>query len=200
MVMEKSTMTIERLIYGKSWFFMVSRNGVYKRIRDPLPLPSASVYTTLELHKLIHQGYIDLNPPYQRGALYYHIPARWVAPDLSKDPVWSIERQTVLIESIYRNYYIPPILFLVTENDPTSDTPLRVCMDGKQRLTSIQAFFDGQVRFLAHYYPVSPFNIDHLDSLYVCIKQFVRYHLNFFKRPRSCVEEKILLHCPAVTG
>ena len=76
MVMEKSTMTIERLIYGKSWFFMVSRNGVYKRIRDPLPLPSASVYTTLELHKLIHQGYIDLNPPYQRGALYYHIPAR----------------------------------------------------------------------------------------------------------------------------
>ena len=36
----------------------------------PLPLPSASVYSTMQLHAMIHEGHIDLNPPYQRGPLY----------------------------------------------------------------------------------------------------------------------------------
>lgn len=26
--------------------------------------------TTKELHNLIHEGYIDLNPPYQRGQFF----------------------------------------------------------------------------------------------------------------------------------
>ena len=35
--------------------------------RDELPLPSASVHTTASLHRMIHEGQVDLNPPYQRG-------------------------------------------------------------------------------------------------------------------------------------
>lgn len=50
-----------------------------------------------------------------------------------------------LIESLFRNYYVPPILFLITHDDEDPNEIVRVCMDGKQRLTSIQKFFDGQV-------------------------------------------------------
>ena len=59
--------------------------------------------------------------------------------------VWNQEKQIALIESIFRNFYIPPVLFFV-QNDPDEVEPLRVCMDGKQRLSAIQAFIDGQVR------------------------------------------------------
>ncbi|EJD03075.1 uncharacterized protein FOMMEDRAFT_156447 [Fomitiporia mediterranea MF3/22] len=99
------------------------------QIRDPLPPPSASVYTTQELHQLIHEGHVDLSPPYQRAV------------------VWSREKQITLIESIFRNFYIPPVLFFVRPESDDPDLPLRVCMDGKQRLSSIQAFFDGQIPY-----------------------------------------------------
>lgn len=36
-------------------------------IRDRLKAPTAMQYTTRELHTLIHEGVIDLSPPYQRG-------------------------------------------------------------------------------------------------------------------------------------
>ena len=51
-----------------------------------------------------------------------------------------------LIESLFRNYYVPPILFLITRDVEDPSEIVRLCMDGKQRLTSIQKFFDGQVR------------------------------------------------------
>ncbi|KAI5123694.1 hypothetical protein M0805_001722 [Coniferiporia weirii] len=100
------------------------------QIRDPLPPPSASVFTTKELHQLIHEGHIDLSPPYQRAV------------------VWKQDKQVALIESIFRNFYIPPVLFFVRpDSEIDSELPLRVCMDGKQRLSSIQAFFDGQIPY-----------------------------------------------------
>ena len=34
---------------------------------DTLPESTLVEMTTEQLHELIHQGYIDLNPPYQRG-------------------------------------------------------------------------------------------------------------------------------------
>jgi hypothetical protein len=50
-------------------------------------------------------------------------------------------KQIGLIDSIFRNFYIPPVVFAVTKEDGED---VRVCVDGKQRLTSIQKFFDGQ--------------------------------------------------------
>lgn len=64
------------------------------------------------------------------------------------DVVWPEKKQIALIDSIFRNYYVPPILFLLTTVD--SGDVVRICMDGKQRLTSIQKFFDGQVRIPPH--------------------------------------------------
>lgn len=123
--------------------------------RDPLPPPSACTYTTHELHKLIHEGGVDLSPPYQRGASNFLLTIFSQAlTTLQSAVVWSREKQITLIESIFRNFYIPPVLFFVreeTELDDAEDSPvepLMVCMDGKQRLSSIQAFFDGQVGLL----------------------------------------------------
>ncbi|KAF9008994.1 hypothetical protein BDQ17DRAFT_1349335 [Cyathus striatus] len=95
-------------------------------IRDPLQPPSAKIYSTAQLHALIHEGVIDLNPSYQR------------------DVVWPETKQIGLIDSIFRNFYIPPVVFAV-QKDPEGEE-VRVCVDGKQRLTSIQKFFDGQVK------------------------------------------------------
>lgn len=118
--------------------------------RETLPESTLLELTAKELHNLIHEGYIDLNPPYQRG-----LSLSWTSGYVSiystitpfKDPVWGKDKQSALIESIYKNYYVPPVVFSVQE-DPESEFPLRVCMDGKQRLTSILSFFDGQVRWL----------------------------------------------------
>ena len=67
------------------------------------------------------------------------------------DVVWPEAKQSKLLDSIYRNYYVPPIVFDVYK-DEDGEEVMR-CVDGKQRLTSIQKFFDGQVRtriFLSH--------------------------------------------------
>lgn len=54
-----------------------------------------------------------------------------------------------LIESLFRNFYVPPVLFFVDdrkkEEDKGVEGPVQVCMDGKQRLSSILSFLDGQV-------------------------------------------------------
>jgi hypothetical protein len=59
------------------------------------------------------------------------------------DVVWPESKMIHLIDSIFRNFYIPPIIFAVQKAE---EGDVRVCVDGKQRLTSIQKFFDGQVR------------------------------------------------------
>jgi hypothetical protein len=50
-----------------------------------------------------------------------------------------------IIDSLFHNYYIPPVVFAISK-DPVDGAVTRLCVDGKQRLTSIQKFFDGQVR------------------------------------------------------
>lgn len=71
---------------------------------------------------------------------------------LRLDIVWNEEKQTWLIDSLFHNYYIPPIIFgmiqrslviqLLTTQCPAVTTKpnggeKRRCIDGKQRLTSI---------------------------------------------------------------
>ena len=49
-----------------------------------------------------------------------------------------------IIDSLFHNYYVPPVVFAISK-DPLDGYETRLCVDGKQRLTSIQKFFDGQV-------------------------------------------------------
>ncbi|KAI0712931.1 hypothetical protein C8T65DRAFT_774412 [Cerioporus squamosus] len=92
-----------------------------------LSVPAARLYTTKQLHTLIHEGVIDLNPAYQR------------------EVVWPEAKQMKLLDSIWRNYYVPPIVFAVIRDEDGEE--VRCCVDGKQRLTSIQKFFDGQIPY-----------------------------------------------------
>ncbi len=46
------------------------------------------------------------------------------------DVVWPTNKQIKLIDSIYRNFYIPPVVFAVQKDDDEVD--VRVCVDGKQ--------------------------------------------------------------------
>ena len=58
---------------------------------------------------------IDLDPEYQRGRclLVERIAGVVAGSDrlFPKDVVWQEEKQSGLIDSILRNYYIPPIIF-----------------------------------------------------------------------------------------
>ena len=82
------------------------------------------------LTAMIHAGEIELNPPYQRGSpicfpSYFHA-------DPSIDVVWSDEKQSQLIESIFRNYTIPQVVFALRREDDDEDEVTRICVDGKQ--------------------------------------------------------------------
>ncbi|KAF9492791.1 hypothetical protein BDN71DRAFT_1591415 [Pleurotus eryngii] len=103
----------------------VSESSDSFKIRDGVPPPRQMSYTTKELHASIHQGDIDLEPPYQR------------------DVVWPNAKQVKLVDSLFRNFYIPPIVFAQSEDEDGNIT--KVCVDGKQRLTSIQKFMDGHI-------------------------------------------------------
>ncbi|OBZ67046.1 hypothetical protein A0H81_12868 [Grifola frondosa] len=96
-------------------------------IGDRLDPPQARLYSTQDLHTLIHEGVIDLCPPYQR------------------DIVWTEAKQVKLLDSLFRNFYVPPVVFAVYKDEDGEE--VRKCVDGKQRLTSIQKFFDGQIPY-----------------------------------------------------
>ncbi|KAH9987054.1 hypothetical protein BJV77DRAFT_1027262 [Russula vinacea] len=92
-----------------------SDDFAFKNVLRP---PRSTTYTAQALYDQIIEGVIDLDPHYQR------------------DVVWSEIKQIGLIDSIFRNFYIPPIIFAVSQS--SDGTERRVCIDGKQRLTSIQ--------------------------------------------------------------
>ncbi|KAG6857101.1 hypothetical protein H0H87_009662 [Tephrocybe sp. NHM501043] len=99
------------------------------KIRGALPEYEERKVTIRDLHNSIHEGSIDLEPSYQR------------------DVVWPDSKQIGLIHSIFHNYYIPPIVFAVHIAEDDSNETVCVCVDGKQRLTSIQKFCDGQIPY-----------------------------------------------------
>lgn len=94
-------------------------------IRDRVPQNVTVVRTCGELHRMMHDGEIELNPIYQR------------------DVVWKPNRQSNLVDSLFKGLHVPPVVFAV-RNDPELGQ-MRICVDGKQRLTSIQSFIDGHI-------------------------------------------------------
>ncbi|KAG2132009.1 uncharacterized protein EDB93DRAFT_1311159 [Suillus bovinus] len=96
------------------------------RVRDALTPPSAMSYSAQDLQ-------INKTP---RNLTY-------IKQQLLSDVVWPETKQIGLIDSIFRNFYIPPVIFAVTKDD--DGETVRICVDGKQRLTSIQKFLDGLV-------------------------------------------------------
>ncbi|KAK0448536.1 hypothetical protein EV421DRAFT_1782847 [Armillaria borealis] len=108
----------------------VKRESDEYRLSNALKVPRATTYTAQALYEQILSNDIDLDPEYQRGE------------------VWRENKQTGLIDSIFRNFYIPPVIFAVNLFDDGTET--RTCIDGKQRLTSIHRFMDGLVPHRDH--------------------------------------------------
>ncbi|KAI6111851.1 hypothetical protein EDD16DRAFT_1606378 [Pisolithus croceorrhizus] len=100
-----------------------NKEGGYQ-LKNVLKLPRATTYSTQAVYDQVHAGDIDLSPEYQR------------------DVVWPDTKQIGLIDSILRNFYIPPVIFVTHQHDDGSET--KTCIDGKQRLTSIQRYKDPQ--------------------------------------------------------
>ncbi|KAL4244696.1 hypothetical protein ABKN59_010358 [Abortiporus biennis] len=97
------------------------------RIKGALKTPYPAAHTVNTLSQMWEDGDIDLDAEYQR------------------DVVWPDAKQIGLIDSIFRNYYVPPIIFVVKRNEDGMER--RVCVDGKQRLTSIFRFLRGEIPY-----------------------------------------------------
>ncbi|KAK0449437.1 hypothetical protein EV421DRAFT_1781911 [Armillaria borealis] len=101
--------------------------GVRKKavINPALRAPRTVSYSVESLYRKLYDNTLDLDPEYQR------------------DVVWPDGKQTQLIDSLIHNYYIPPLIFAVSISSEGEEK--RTCIDGKQRLSSIQRFMDGHI-------------------------------------------------------
>ncbi|KAI9814714.1 MAG: hypothetical protein M1826_002160 [Phylliscum demangeonii] len=99
----------------------------------PGPAPPASnmrQYPVRVLMEFLRKGEINLDAPYQR------------------DVVWGRDRMIGLVTSVVERYYIPPVIFNVRktiDEETGEEFYLRICVDGKQRLSSMKAFIDGKI-------------------------------------------------------
>lgn len=66
------------------------------------------------------------------------------SPPYQRDSVWTEEKQSFFIDSILRNFPIPPIFLHQKIDDDTGKISFEV-VDGKQRLNSIISFIEGSI-------------------------------------------------------
>ncbi|KJA21895.1 hypothetical protein HYPSUDRAFT_202595 [Hypholoma sublateritium FD-334 SS-4] len=64
-------------------------------------------------------------------------------PDYQQSVAWTNAKQVGLINSLFNNYYIAPIIFSVKRDLDGGE--IRVCIDGQHRLRSIQRFMLGEI-------------------------------------------------------
>ncbi|KZO93092.1 hypothetical protein CALVIDRAFT_540344 [Calocera viscosa TUFC12733] len=100
-----------------------ANNIVGKRLKPP----NVVQVSTKMLFDEMESKEIDLDAEYQR------------------DVVWPDKNQSKLIDSIFRNYYIPPVVF---SRQDRGMQEVKICVDGKQRLTSIKKFMKGEIPFI----------------------------------------------------
>ncbi len=93
---------------------------IKKLERDSNTLTIASFWENVELNKY------NFNPPYQRKS------------------IWSEEKKSFLIDSILRNFPMPPIFLRQNIDIDTGKTKYDV-IDGKQRLSSIISFIKNEI-------------------------------------------------------
>jgi hypothetical protein len=100
-----------------------------------------------------------------------------------REKVWSEEKKSFLIDSILKNYPIPPVFFRMKIDPDTGITKYDV-IDGKQRLTTIRDFVEGKVSLPEDFGDDSIGNpelngasFSDLDKLDKYKKQFWRYRI-----------------------
>ncbi|KAI8988352.1 hypothetical protein BDF20DRAFT_855246 [Mycotypha africana] len=93
-----------------------------------LPKPRTRTIALWKLNKMIEEGEVFVDAPYQR------------------DIVWNAEKMGDLVDSVLNNYYIPPLLFAVRL--AVNGKFIRVVIDGKQRLAAIRRFMKNLVAYV----------------------------------------------------
>ena len=84
-------------------------------------------------------------------------------PEYQRDSVWSEDKKQFLIDSILKNFPIPPVFLKMNLNTSTGKTMYDV-IDGKQRLQSIIGFIEGAV-YLPDNFSDGPFGNEELNGL-----------------------------------
>ncbi|KAL3418826.1 hypothetical protein PVAG01_09047 [Phlyctema vagabunda] len=109
---------------------------VCKEMKIPqVPRASISMRRLGQLYDISKTKYMNLEPEYQR------------------EVVWDEHRASELIKSIFIGFFIPPLIFNLITKIETNNQGIdekkyyRVCVDGKQRMTSIVKFMDGLIGF-----------------------------------------------------
>lgn len=92
------------------------------------------------IHRRINQRELDLQPNFQRGE------------------VWTISKKQKLIDSVLREWHVPPI-HVIQGNNGADEV-----LDGQQRLVSIRDFIDDKLKVNGHIEPYDP-RIAALDGL-----------------------------------
>ncbi|KAG4033818.1 hypothetical protein MFRU_004g03210 [Monilinia fructicola] len=106
-----------------------------------LPTPMIVKRSLKMLYNTIVRGNLVLDPNYQRAS------------------VWDEGRASTLITSVLMGYFIPPIVLNVKTvinelKDGRKEVKhVRICVDGKQRLTSLYKFMNGEIGFLDNSHP-----------------------------------------------
>ncbi|THV52040.1 hypothetical protein BGAL_0091g00250 [Botrytis galanthina] len=106
-----------------------------------LPAPMIVKRSLRMLYNTIVKGNLVLDPNYQRAS------------------VWDEGRASTLITSVLMGYFIPPIVLNVQTvinklKDGRKEVKhMRICVDGKQRLTSLFKFMSGEIGFLDNSHP-----------------------------------------------
>ena len=67
---------------------------------------------------------------------------------LTLGDVWNIQKQQLLIDTIMRNWEIPPIFLIKNEG-----RDVREVLDGHQRLRAIESFHKGKIKFNGGFHP-----------------------------------------------
>lgn len=100
-----------------------------------------------------------------------------------REKVWSEEKKSFLIDSILKNYPIPPVFFRMKIDPDTGVTRYDV-IDGKQRLTTIKEFIEGSINLPDDFgddkignSDLNGANFKDLDKYEKYKKQFWRYRI-----------------------
>lgn len=65
-------------------------------------------------------------------------------PPYQRKSVWSVKKQQSLFDSIFRRYYVPCLV--IREVRLNNERTIREIIDGQQRITAIQEFFDNKFK------------------------------------------------------
>src|SRR5438105_10342613 len=65
-------------------------------------------------------------------------------PPYQRKSVWAVKKQQSLFDSLFRRFYVPRLV--VREVRLSADRTIREIIDGQQRITAIQEFFENKFK------------------------------------------------------